>query len=119
MNSDNTIASYMRNVFLNLGLVQLVDKKYKLTPAAESLLKNPSKEAVFEILNERIFGIEEALSLIETSETPISESDLRMYLVDNYDVDWNTNAQASFRLLWLWNLEKIQRTEDGKYTKAE
>ncbi len=98
----------MRNVFLNLGLVQLVDKKYKLTPAAESLLKNPSKEAVFEILNERIFGIEEAMSLIETSETPISENDL-----------WNTNAQASFRLLWLWNLEKIQRTEDGKYTKAE
>lgn len=119
MNSDNTIASYMRNVFLNLGLVQLVDKKYKLTPAAESLLKNPSKESVFEILNERIFGIEEALSLIETSETPISENDLRMYLVDNYDVDWNTNAQASFRLLWLWNLGKIQRTEDGKYTKAE
>ena len=68
-------------------------------------------------MKDRIFGIEEAMSLIENSSEPISDKDLSNYFVDNYNVGWTTNAQASFRLLWLWNLEKIQRTEDGKYTK--
>ncbi len=75
------------------------------------------KDAAFEILNERIFGIDEAMSLIESSVEAISDFDLRTYLVDNFNVDWSTNAQASFRLLWLWNLGKIQRNEDGRYSK--
>ncbi len=117
VNSDKTITSYMRNIFANLGLAQLVNKSFKLTSTAEELLKAPSKAKVFEIMKDRIFGIEEAMSLIENSSEPISDKDLSNYFVDNYNVGWTTNAQASFRLLWLWNLEKIQRTEDGKYTK--
>lgn len=117
VNSDKTIASYMSNIFSNLGLVQFVDKKYKLTSVAESLMENPSKEFVFNLMSERIFGIDEAMSLIESSVEAISDFDLRTYLVDNFNVDWSTNAQASFRLLWLWNLGKIQRNEDGRYSK--
>lgn len=117
VSSDKTVTSYISNIFSNLGLVQRMDKVYKLTPVAESLLNAPSKEAVFDILKNRIFGIEETLSLIESSDSPVSESDVRTYLVENFDVDWETNTQASFRLLWLWNLDKIKRNEDGKYVK--
>ena len=115
VNSEKTIASYMSSIFQNLGLVQFAEKKYKLTPSAVSFLENPSKDAAFEILNERIFGIEETLSFVENSENPVTDSDIRSYLIDNFNVDWSTNAQASFRLLWLWNLGKIQRNEDGRY----
>lgn len=115
--SDKTIMSYMSNIFANLALVQFVGKTYRLTSEAESLLKNPSKEKVFEIMKDRIFGIDETLSLIENSSEPVSDKDLCDYLVENFNVNWTTNAQASFRLLWLWNLEKIQRTENGKYFK--
>lgn len=115
VNSEKTIASYMSSIFQNLGLVQFAEKKYTLTPSAVSFLENPSKDAAFEILNERIFGIEETLSFVENSENPVTDSDIRSYLIDNFNVDWSTNAQASFRLLWLWNLGKIQRNEDGKY----
>lgn len=86
-----------------------------MTLSAVSFLENPSKDAAFEILNERIFGIEETLSFVENSENPVTDSEIRSYLIDNFNVDWSTNAQASFRLLWLWNLGKIQRNEDGKY----
>lgn len=115
VNSEKTIASYMSSIFQNLGLVQFAEKKYKLTLSAVSFLENPSKDAAFEILNERIFGIEETLSFVENSENPVTDSEIRSYLIDNFNVDWSTNAQASFRLLWLWNLGKIQRNEDGKY----
>lgn len=69
----------------------------ELTPAAESFLNAPSKEAVFDILKNRIFGIEETLSLIESSDSPVSENDVRTYLVKNFDIDWESNTQASFR----------------------
>ena len=117
VNSDKTIMSYMSNIFVNLGLVQFVDKVYRVTPVAENLLQNPSKTGVYELMKARIFGIEEAVSLVENSTEPISDSDLCNYLVENYNVGWSTSAQASFRLLWLWNLGKIQRNEDGKYVK--
>ena len=109
--------SYMSNIFANLALVQFVGKTYRLTSDAENLLKNPSKEKVFEIMKDRIFGVDETLSLIENSSEPVSDKDLCDYLVENFNVNWTTNAQASFRLLWLWNLEKILRTENGKYFK--
>lgn len=117
VNSDKTIMSYMSNIFANLGLVQFAGKSYKLTDLAEELLVNPSKEKVFDIMKERIFGIEEAISLFESSGEPVSDKDLCDYLVENYNVNWSTNAQASFRLLWLWNLDKVKRNEDGKYEK--
>lgn len=117
VNSDKTIMSYMSNIFANLGLVQFVDKVYRVTPVAENLLQNPSKTGVYELMKARIFGIEETVSLVENSAEPISDGDLCNYLVENYNVGWSTNAQASFRLLWLWNLGKIQRNEDGKYSK--
>lgn len=117
VNSDKTIMSYMSNIFANLGLVQFAGKSYKLTALAEELLVKPSKEKVFDIIKERIFGIEEAMSLFETSAEPVSDKDLCDYLVENYNVNWTTNAQASFRLLWLWNLDKVKRNEDGKYEK--
>lgn len=117
VNSDKTISSYMHNIFANLGFVQFVGKIYKLTSSAEDLLAAPSKEKVLEIMKEKIFGVEEALSLIESTNEPISDKDLCDYLVENFNVNWTTNAQASFRLLWLWNLGVIQRNENGKYSK--
>ena len=69
-------------------------------------------------MRERIFGIDETMTFIENSSSSISESDLRQYLVDNFDVDWSTNFQALIRLLWLWNLGKIQRNEEGRYCKT-
>ena len=97
VNSDKTIMSYMSNIFANLGLVQFVNKVYRVTPVAENLLQNPSKASVYGLMKARIFGIEEAVSLVENSTEPISDSDLCNYLVENYNVGWSTSAQASFR----------------------
>ena len=40
-----------------------------------------------------------------------------MYIFGTEKSVQETNTQASFRLLWLWNLDKIKRNEDGKYVK--
>ncbi len=117
VNSDKTIASYMNTVFSNLDLITCVKDSYRLTKTAEDLLAAPTKEKVFELFKAKIFGIEETLSFVESSDEPVTDSDLCSYLLENYDVKWSTNAQASFRLLWLWNLGKIQRDENGKYCK--
>lgn len=118
VNSDRTVSSYINIVFMNLGLIQLVKNDYRLTAIADDFIRNPSKDALFEIMRNHIFGIDETMSLLENSDKPISESELNDYLTENYNVNWTTNAQSSFRLQWLWNLEKIKKNEDGKYMLA-
>lgn len=115
VNSDKTITSYMSTVFSNLGLVVYQKDSYGLTKIAEDLLVAPTKEKVYDLFKKRIFGIEETLSFVESSDEPVSESNLYGYLQENYNVGWSTSTQASFRLLWLWNLGKIKRLENGKY----
>ena len=44
----------------------------------------------------------------------MKEQEIKEYIVENFDVDWRTNAQTNFRLIWLMNLGKIKKI-DGEY----
>lgn len=112
--SDRTINGYM-GVLRGFGLCCTKDKQFELTDIAKELLKNPSKERLFEIVQERIFGIDEILEYVAQSEQPVSSKDVMDYLNNSYEINWKSPAQTNFRLLWLWNLEKIERLDTGDW----
>ncbi|MNY60443.1 hypothetical protein D3C86_1969950 [compost metagenome] len=69
---------------------------------------------LFETISKNIVAFEEIYQfLIE----PKSEQDILEYVVENFDANWSTLAQVNFRLLWLINLGKIERTTDGYKAK--
>ena len=112
--SEKTIYGYL-GVLRVFGLTKLVGSRLELTDIANKYLKRKSKTELFDIINERIFGFDEVLEFIKESNEPQSESDVRDYLNNNFEVDWKSTAQTSYRLLWLWNLDLIHRTDDGRY----
>ncbi len=50
---------------------------------------------------------------MKTTEEVQSQQSILEYLKGNFDIEWSTFAQVNFRLIWLINLGKIQKNDDG------
>jgi len=116
--SEKTIDGYL-GVLRGFGLTRSAGSRLELTDIANKYLQTKSKEELFDIINERVFGFDEILEFIRETNEAQSESDVRDYLNDNFEVDWKSTAQTSYRLLWLWNLGLIKRTDDGRYQNLQ
>lgn len=110
--SEATTNGYI-NVPKNMGLIQSIHGQFSFTADGERYMAKPEKELLYEIIAKNILAFDDIFEYIKTSGRPISEEEVMEYLKENFDIEWTTFAQVNFRLRWLENLEKIEKTDDG------
>lgn len=101
------------NVPKNMGLIQSSNGKFSLTTDGERYVSNPDKELLYEVIAKNILAFDDIFEYIRNSERAISEEEIMDYLKENFDIEWTTFAQLNYRLGWLENLGKIEKTDDG------
>jgi restriction endonuclease Mrr len=110
--SEGTTQGYI-NVPKNMGLTCFEKGVYSLTADGEKYFTSKSKEQLYEIIAKNILAFDDIYEFLKTSSTPMNEEEILNYLKDNFDIEWTTFAQVNFRLLWLINLDKITKTDNG------
>ena len=110
--SEGTTQGYI-NVPKNMGLTRFEKGVYSLTAEGEKYFTSKSKEQLYEIIAKNILAFDDIYEYLKTSSTPLNEEEILNYLKDNFDIEWTTFAQVNFRLLWLINLDKITKSDNG------
>jgi len=116
VNSKKTAGGYT-NVPRSMGLIEVKNGVYSLTQDGKTYLSKNNNKVLYEIIHRNIFAIEEVMQFLTSSEEPQKEQDVLDYLTENHGVTWTTFAQVSFRLMWLINLSKIEKVDDGFVAK--
>ena len=96
-----------------MGLIDFNNGICILTEAGHEFQKSKSLEFLFQTISNNILAFEEVYEFLLSSPDPKSDQEILEYVVENFDVDWSTLAQVNFRLLWLINLGKIEKVENG------
>ena len=98
-----------------MGLIEFKRGKCQLTTAGAEYRVKKDLEFLFQTIAENILAFGELHQFLLSSPEPKSDQDALEYINENFDVDWSTLAQVNFRLLWLINLGKVEKTENGCY----
>ncbi len=113
--SDKSAEGYIF-VPKSMGLIDIEHGKYFLTEDGKKYLPSKDINLLYDIISKNVFAFDEILEFLKTSKEPKNEKDVLEYLKENLDVEWSTYAQTNFRLLWLVNLKKIKRVDEGYIT---
>ena len=105
------IKAYLR-VFTALGFAVVDDSSVALTDAARAYLAAPTREALFERLDETFEGILATLA-IAAELGAAKPADTRRILTTLLEKDWKSANQPSCRSNWLLSLELTDRTPTG------
>ena len=114
--SEGTSQGYL-NVPKNMGLTRFENGVYNLTTDGKNYFNSKSKEQLYEITAKNILAFDDIYEYLKIYSTPLNEEEILTYLKENFDIDWETFAQVNFRLLWLVNLDKISRNDNGYSVK--
>ena len=68
---------------------------------------------LYETISKNIFAFDDIVEFMKNSGEVQTDKTIMEFLRENLDVEWETFAQVNFRLLWLMNLEKIKRVDEG------
>ena len=112
VNSHNTASGYL-NVPKNMGLIDHQDGIFVLTEAGKKYRETKDKEFLFKTISSNLLAFEEVHQFLLNSPAPKSDQEILEYITENFDIEWSTLAQVSFRLLWLINLGKVEKTKEG------
>lgn len=112
VSSEKTANEYL-NVPKNMGLIDFKNGWCMLTPAGNKYKNEKNLEFLFETISNNIMAFEEVHQFLLSSPKAKSEYEILEYIVENFDVEWSTLAQVNFRLLWLINLGKVEKTDNG------
>lgn len=110
--SEKTSWGYI-NVPRNMGLIYFKDGICQLTDSGLSYLKTKDRNFLYDTISKNILAFDDIYQYLNTIKTPQSQEQILEYLKENFDIEWSTNAQVNFRLLWLENLDKIKNTDEG------
>jgi len=110
--STKTANGYL-NVPKNMGLIDFSDGKCVLTADGLKYYESKDLELLFRIISDNILAFEEIYELLLNSPEPKTDQEILDYVNENFLVDWSTLAQVTFRLLWLINLGKVKKINDG------
>lgn len=110
--SKKTANGYL-NVPKNMGLINFVNGFCELTHAGKEYYKSKNLDFLYETISNNIMAFEEVYEFLKNSPETKTEYEVLEYVVDNFEVNWSTLAQVNFRLLWLINLNKIKRIDNG------
>lgn len=111
-NSEKTAKGY-GDVPKNMGLSFFDNGIIKLTKEGKDFLKNKDYDFLYKTISHNIIAFDEIVEFIKSSDEPQTEQNILEYCNENFDINWTTFAQVNFRLLWLINIGKIKKTEDG------
>ena len=112
VNSLKTAKGYL-NVPKNMGLIEFENGVCILTLAGKKYLKSQDLEFLYQTISSNILAFEEIHQLLLNSSNPITDQQLLEFVNESFEVDWSTLAQINFRLRWLINIGKVDKTDDG------
>ncbi|RKQ49922.1 HB1/ASXL restriction endonuclease-like protein with HTH domain [Roseivirga pacifica] len=112
VSSIKTANGYL-NVPKNMGLIDFKDGNCILTIAGEEYHKKKDLEFLFETVSSNILAFKEIHQFLLSSDEAKADQEILEYVNENFDVNWSTLAQVNFRLLWLINIGKVEKTEEG------
>ncbi len=101
------------NVPKNMGLLNLKDGKFSLSSRGREYYSSQNIELLYSIVADNILAFDDMLEFIITAASPQSEQHILEFVVENFDVNWTTYAQVNFRLMWLMNMGKIEKSNEG------
>jgi HJR/Mrr/RecB family endonuclease len=107
--SRKTAIGYL-NVPRFAGLVEPQADRFALTADAAAYLASNDADDLLAIMSTRIAGLEETLDFV--GESPRTVTDVTTHLNGVLGTDWESDAQAGWRLKWLENFGKVKR--DGQ-----
>lgn len=110
--SENSAASYV-NVAKLMGLVYIKNTKFYLSEIGSRYFETRDKETLYQTIIDNIIAVEEIYEFLKSSDKPQSEKAIHEYITDSLNLNWQSYAQISYRLLWLLNLDKIKKEEGG------
>lgn len=116
VSSENTASGYI-NVPKNMGLIESVNKVFKLTEAGTEYLKNKDYSFLYSTISKNIIAFDDIYEFLENSDESQTEQNVLDYVKENFDIQWSTFAQINFRLMWLINLGMVEKDENGFRTK--
>lgn len=116
VSSKKTALGYLY-VPKNMGLINFSNGICNLTPEGELYRKTKDLEFLFKTISSNILAFGEVYEFLLSSSGPKSDQEILEYVNENFDVEWSTLAQVNFRLLWLINIGKVDKTEDGYIAK--
>lgn len=96
-----------------MGLIDFKDGSCFLTPEGNQYLDEKNLDFLFETISANIMAFKEVHQFLLSSPEPKSDQEVLEYIVENFDVEWSTLAQVNFRLLWLINIGKVEKTDSG------
>lgn len=112
VNSLKTASGYL-NVPKSMGLIEFEKGICLLTDAGKEYRESQDLEFLYKTISSNILAFEEIHQLLLNSSNPISDQELLDFVNENFEVDWSTLAQINFRLRWLINIGKVEKTDDG------
>lgn len=112
VSSLKTANGYL-NVPKNMGLIIFNNGFCFLSEAGKEYLKSQDLEFLYKTISSNIMAFEEIHQLLLNSPEPLTDQELLEYVNENFEVEWSTLAQINFRLRWLINIEKVDKTDIG------
>ena len=112
VSSLKTAGGYL-NVPKNMGLIHIDNGFCFLTEAGKEYLKSQDLEFLYKTISSNILAFEEIHQLLLNSPEPMTDQELLEYVNENFEVEWSTLAQINFRIRWLINIGKVEKTEEG------
>ena len=112
VSSQKTAYGYT-NVPKNMGLLVINDGKFSLTERGAEYLESLDTELLYSIIADNILAFDDILEYIVTTGSPQKEESILEFVSENFDVNWKTFAQVNYRLVWLMNLGKLEKTKEG------
>jgi len=84
-----------------------------LTEIGQEILHRNDNELLFETISINILAFDDIVEFIKLSDQVQTEKSVLEYLKENFDVEWSTYNQVTWRLLCLANLGKIKKVRGG------
>ncbi|MES2528677.1 MAG: restriction endonuclease [Bdellovibrionota bacterium] len=112
VNSEQTATNYAM-VPRYMGLMIVEAGKLKLTKEGSDYISKKNLKHLFEILDKHLYLVSETVEFFKSSDEPMKAAEVLEYLNNEYSVGWSSEAQVTFRLLWLMNLKVLKKVDDG------
>ncbi len=107
VNSRKTAKGYIEMVRL-AGLIEPRADRLVITSDGASYLASTDPEDLYRTMCDNIAGLEETLDRIR--ETPATLPELTAFLNGRLGTEWDTDAQAGWRVQWLESFRKVTRS---------
>ena len=115
VNSRKTAKGYIEMIRL-AGLIEPRADRLVLTSDGAAYLASTDPDDLYRTMSDNIAGFEETLDRIRQSPATLPE--LTIFLNGMLGTQWDTDAQAGWRVQWLESFGKVERAED-KFSAGE